>query len=224
MSMSSGAASSVRKKRPYARSSKGCKTCRYDFTASSVSQEPDNFTSLLLCERLANHYPSIRHVKCDEFRPACKPCTSTGRICDGYTASEPADSWQIITPLLTTGNLGLIPQASILNDKANVSLHYFRNRTIAYMSGLFGSECGPVILRASAQNQAIYYATLAVGSIHKDLETRCDGNAVTSDEWATKQYINSIRSLTVKTSVSNNAQMDVVLATCVLYTCFEVSA
>jgi hypothetical protein len=118
----------------------------------------------------------------------------------------------------------LIPQASKLDDKANASLHYFRNRTIAYISGLFGLDCGPVILRASAHNQAIYFATLAIGSIHKDLETKGGVEALTIDGWATEQYINSIRNLTVEKGVGKKLQMDIVLATCVLYTCFEVSA
>jgi hypothetical protein len=162
-------------------------------------------------------------VKCDEIRPECKTCTSTGRTCDGYTAPELADSWQIITLTTPTWNVGLVPQASDLDDKANASLHYFRNRTIAYISGLFGSDCGPVILRAGAQNRAIHYATLAVGSIHKHLETRNNVDKITTDGWATKQYINSIRSLTGNKGINSNAQMDVVLATCVLYACFEVN-
>ena len=26
----------------------------------------------------------IRHIKCDETKPSCLKCTSTGRVCDGY--------------------------------------------------------------------------------------------------------------------------------------------
>jgi hypothetical protein len=33
---------------------------------------------------LTQHSRRIRRVKCDELRPACKRCTSTGRACDGY--------------------------------------------------------------------------------------------------------------------------------------------
>ncbi|KAI2606693.1 hypothetical protein GGR54DRAFT_652275 [Hypoxylon sp. NC1633] len=33
--------------------------------------------------------PSIRRVKCDETKPACTRCTSTGRKCDGYGGAAP---------------------------------------------------------------------------------------------------------------------------------------
>jgi hypothetical protein len=168
--------------------------------------------------------PSIRHVKCDETRPACKSCTSTSRTCDGYSSSSSPDTWEIITPISAPKNLGLHPQSKNLNDKANSSLHYFRSRTVQYVSGLFGFECEDVILRASVHESAIHYAILAVGSIHKDLEKH-RGLDVAShiDEWATKQYNLSIRCLTVSRAGDFLQYMDVVLATCILYACFEVN-
>lgn len=29
----------------------------------------------------------IRRIKCDEAKPSCQRCTSTGRKCDGYTSA-----------------------------------------------------------------------------------------------------------------------------------------
>ncbi|KAI1106630.1 hypothetical protein F4804DRAFT_347583 [Jackrogersella minutella] len=34
-------------------------------------------------------WPRIRRVKCDETKPACTRCTSTGRKCDGYVGAAP---------------------------------------------------------------------------------------------------------------------------------------
>src|SRR3569833_880855 len=32
----------------------------------------------------SRHYARIRKVKCDETKPFCHRCVSTGRACDGY--------------------------------------------------------------------------------------------------------------------------------------------
>lgn len=36
--------------------------------------------------------PRIRHVKCDQLKPACGRCTSTGRTCDGYVGVPTAEA------------------------------------------------------------------------------------------------------------------------------------
>jgi hypothetical protein len=91
------------------------------------------------------------------------------------------------------------------------------------VSGLFGFDCEDVILRASVHEAAIHYAILAVGRIHRDLgETRGMNISSHADEWATKQYCMSIRTLTVGKDRDLYQHMDVVLATCALYACLEV--
>lgn len=34
--------------------------------------------------------PQSRHIRCDEARPACRKCTSSGRECAGYEINGPA--------------------------------------------------------------------------------------------------------------------------------------
>ena len=61
----------------------GCLTCRYakPWTHPSFQgpfiEKPAIWLKLTASVR-------IRHKKCDEGRPACRLCTSTGRKCDGY--------------------------------------------------------------------------------------------------------------------------------------------
>src|SRR6266849_4477675 len=58
----------------------GCPTCRQvSFLTPCVRGE--------LCSE-ANKCPRARHVKCDERRPSCLNCTSTGRKCDGYECAR----------------------------------------------------------------------------------------------------------------------------------------
>jgi hypothetical protein len=74
------------------------------------------------------------------------------------------------------------------------------------------------------QDEAVHYAILAIGNVHKDLERGIGLTTTAStDEWATKQYLKSMRSLTVNKSRDLSVHTDVVLATCILYACFEVS-
>jgi hypothetical protein len=135
-----------------------------------------------------------------------------------------SDSWEIITSASATKNLGLLPQPFKFDDQANASFHYFGAHTVTYISGLFGAECEHALLRVGAQDEAVHYAILAIGNVHKDLE-RGGGLPTTagSDEWATKQYLKSMRSLTVNKSRDLNVHTNVVLATCILYICFEVN-
>lgn len=44
----------------------------------------------------------IRRIKCDEERPSCLKCVSTGRCCDGYVDEEGKKSDSDITPAATT--------------------------------------------------------------------------------------------------------------------------
>lgn len=81
------------------------------------------------------------------------------------------------------------------------------------MSTLFGVRWRDAILGASTQHEAIHYAVLAVGAVHK--ETTTSGNRE-DNSYAIKQYNRSIRRLVHEKSVG------VVLSGCVLYICLEV--
>ncbi|OAL56686.1 hypothetical protein IQ07DRAFT_14820 [Pyrenochaeta sp. DS3sAY3a] len=64
-------------------------------------------------QKLINALLRIRRIKCDEAKPNCEKCTSTGRKCDGYTTSpSPATdsstaSPEAVSPKTTTGPITL---------------------------------------------------------------------------------------------------------------------
>ena len=82
----------------------------------------------------------LRKVKCDEEKPHCKRCTSTGRRCDGYTHSRLIKATQgashgqhgtftdekLETPRSLTKRLGNSPRQSsvVLQRKSNHSLTF----------------------------------------------------------------------------------------------------
>jgi len=163
-------------------------------------------------------YGSQRHVKCDETYPACRRCTSSGRSCDG--TSEPSNTWEV----LTVSSLSPSPDRSRSpgrhDDKAEASFAFFQLRTLDYLVDLLGNEWKPLVLRATRQNDAIYYAALSIGSMHRTVLQRqvlCTGLDV--DEYAVQQYTRSLRCLV---SDNRKTSVDTVLAACLLYIGFEV--
>jgi hypothetical protein len=166
----------------------------------------------------------IRRIKCDETKPTCLRCTSTGRTCDGYPAVSTNQQWEIITAtsvpslIQLTGNLKLAADGN-----AGICLQFFRTHTVTYLSSIFKSEFwDQIILRAAHHNNAILHAAIAVGSAHKNLVTRANRSVSTDDEWAVQQYNKAIRSLTTTKETAAPQSLDVILAVCVLFTCFEV--
>ena len=85
-----------RTKRPHHKTKTGCRTCRYVFffkkkRKSHTSSPADD--SLFL---------RIRRLRCDEARPACRRCESTGRRCDGYATVFIRDGPEITFRLAET--------------------------------------------------------------------------------------------------------------------------
>jgi len=82
----------------------------------------------------ANTSLRIRRVKCDEGKPFCKRCTSTGRKCDGYAAPG--------QPSLTARNSSPKPERpSVITDPMEQRmLLFFNTVTAPALSGDFSSD------------------------------------------------------------------------------------
>ena len=168
----------------------------------------------------------IRRVKCDETKPECTRCTTTGRHCDGYPSIfAPANSWEVVK----VSSVGSIIRPSsnprtASNDYAGQSFRFFQTHTVGYLSGLFKSELwDEVILRAAHHNDAIWHATIALGSAHKSIESPNGGLVPSRDDWALQQYNLAMRSLTQPNGSKGQPSVDVMIAASVLFMCFEVS-
>lgn len=155
-------------------------------------------------------------MKCDETYPACNRCISTGRTCDGCT--QRSDEWEIVTIPSVSPGLGRRPSPSKYDGKAEASFTFFQRRTADYLAGLFDRQWKELVLRAAEQNDAIYHAVLAIGSMHKSFMSRQWLNIEEEDTYAVKQYSRSLRTLASKRS----ATVDTVLAACIIYIGFEV--
>jgi hypothetical protein len=157
-------------------------------------------------------------VKCDEARPACLRCTSTSRVCDGYSdvqspLSSPSTAVQVIAG----------PSFDIAaSPESKRSFHFFRQRTCPQLAGFFGSEFWErFVLQAAYHESAVHHAIVAIGSLHELFEHQTalpDANRA----FALKQYNLAIQDLLVPLSQNGQRGVDVCLISCVLFTCFEV--
>ncbi|ATY59184.1 C6 zinc finger domain [Cordyceps militaris] len=115
---------------------------------------------------------SIRRVKCDEGRPACTKCISTGRQCDGFeTAPEPP------APVLPSQHVlhALTPLYGQATAPERAMFDLFRTRTVTQVAGAFYQPFWHVDVLLAAQTQpALWHASLAMAAMYAWFETDDD--------------------------------------------------
>lgn len=158
-----------------------------------------------------------RRVKCDEARPVCSRCATTGRKCDGYALPTPlAYSWdELLAP-------PLLPAAGASTASADRrAIAYFRE---VVANDLFYSLGGSGWIRHLTElvqsEPPFTHAALAINALYKQLceapfgtQQRPRENAV-----AIEHYNSAIRCMiTASTSCSS----DFTLVLCALFICIE---
>jgi hypothetical protein len=118
------------------------------------------------------------------------------------------------------------------DDNASRGFQFFREHTVYYLSGLFKSELwDEVILRATHHSDAIRHAVVGLGCLHETLQLRTGSSEspdykwavqLKDEKWALQQYNKAIRCLTQIDLKGERPPIDVVLAACLLFCCFEV--
>lgn len=182
-----------------------------------------------------------RRVKCDEERPSCRKCSSTGRKCDGYTNPPKPTTPTLAPPVTSTelqlsttllSSLSLYPST---NAREQRSVHFFIHNTAPQLSGFYGEDFWDrLVLQTVHCEPVIYHAIIALGSMHERFTTNADVITSSSearsqlevqyakDSFALSHYGVAIRSLVAQRGEQRPA-MDVCLMACLLFACFEVS-
>jgi len=174
---------------------------------------------------------SVRRVKCDETKPDCVRCTSTGRKCDGYLPAERTkeDSF-IITRSQNNYQIGLAsnPSDAIPGDeKERRYFGFFCSRTVPQVAGFFESEFWHrLLLQTTRYEPAVWHAVVALASIHERFQVTGSVTHHYEDsvegEFALRQYNQAI-SLLIKPIITQGRQAaDICLICCLLFACLEV--
>ncbi|KAE8420964.1 hypothetical protein BDV36DRAFT_248529 [Aspergillus pseudocaelatus] len=167
----------------------------------------------------------IRKTKCDEGRPSCQKCLSTGRLCDGYEDIKNAhDERAAYAVSQAPSTWDFLSQD--VGEKEN--FFFFRSVTTFTLAGFFDSGFwSRRLLQVSHHYPALRHGMAALACIHREYAT--DSTPSTQPrigesrnmEFALEQTNKSIQSLRKLLSepVLGNEDKMVVLATCILYTC-----
>lgn len=191
-----------------------------------------SFSLTIQVKRLHRCKPSVRRVKCDETKPDCLRCVSTGRKCDGYLPVERAVDNSVLTTSASSSSgirLACNPSIEILGDeKERRYFHFFCSRTAPQLAGFFDSNfwCR-LLLQTTLCEPAVRHAVIALASTHERFEV--DGSVLSRNdetfdgEFALRHYNQAINHLIKPIRTQGKQAADVCLISCLLFACFEVS-
>ncbi|EHY56027.1 hypothetical protein ABEF95_012124 [Exophiala dermatitidis] len=182
----------------------------------------------------------IRRVKCDEAKPSCKRCTSTGRRCDGYeflpqdaTASSRSTSLlpPQAPPRVTFQHLyqpNSISKPFQGTTQERRIFHRFQYCTVPAFTG--GSESGfwtKLVLRVGQDEPVIRNAIIALGTLHEDYQIRCgqySPRLLKEDSYqdALKLYGKAVHQLHQRINVYSPTNAKLAIIASILFACFEV--
>ncbi|RKL15238.1 hypothetical protein BFJ68_g5874 [Fusarium oxysporum] len=171
---------------------------------------------LLLFSR---HWPyPLRRVKCDEARPACTRCTSTGRKCDGYqtsTASPPAASSPstVSSPTSVISTYTTQPEAQ--------SFQFFVEKTLVNFQTFFEDDLwNRRVLQVAQSTDCIRHAVVALAYYHQLYLTHEQWRSLESVS-ALKHYNLAIREL-LNPSPDTSSQGHILVLSCLIFICIEL--
>jgi len=189
----------------------------------------------------------IRRIKCDEGKPSCKRCSSTGRKCDGYAViqvEEPEPALSLLTesdnsasPVSTTSSdverklISYVNHASLYMPGHLMearALDYFQLHTACEFAGWFDIPFWTWQLpHVGNVEPIIRHAIIAVASVHEQMEVISDTSAAWDPSqleyrrrFALYHYNKAISELT-KLAFSGHDSTKITLVCCLLFICLE---
>ncbi|KAL2786953.1 hypothetical protein BJX66DRAFT_19476 [Aspergillus keveii] len=151
----------------------------------------------------------MRRVKCDEGKPSCSRCLSTGRKCDGYAIQEPG-------PRPGGGPLALHPVAPSVPATESRALDFFFHTTSPQLAGFLDADFWKrTVLQLSLAEPAIRQGLAALGSLHE-----YEGGQTSDSGVAEQLYNQAIRS-TVQKATAGDMSVPIVVMASIIFTCFE---
>lgn len=182
----------------------------------------------------------IRRVKCDEAKPECNRCTSTGRKCDGYEI--PPRRNRALAVQTASSPQPCLEVARGTQDELR-ALEFFHVRTAPGLSSYFDADFWTrLVFQISSAEPSIRHAMVAVGALHLQREKgtvtlSMDEKALQHDPLATSmpvrkltqvhenpfalvQYNKAIAHL-AKRLQDPTAATEITLLACILFVCIE---
>ncbi|KAK7417259.1 hypothetical protein QQX98_004693 [Neonectria punicea] len=175
----------------------------------------------------------IRKVKCDESRPACHRCASTGRTCDGYGIWGGGGSSQSQVGVAGTLSFTIAPSPTaaslrIMNAAERDCFQWFMFKTSRKLRGIFTSAFwDTLVFQAGSDEPAVLHASLALGSAQRrQIRERAippTGNSVPDEQeqFMLRQYGKAISYLVPQSPGHHQPSAQAVLMTCLVFIFLE---
>jgi hypothetical protein len=205
-------------------------------SANKRSRQPYTVPDVILT--LANRRQ--RHTKCDERRPYCHKCSSTGRECSygdpfrslGAVTSSGSSLPGSHTPdmagessVIAVQILPLSPNvAANQNRSEGFYFQYFR-QVASHVVNTLDRDFMNHIVAASVSPSAVRHAMLALSARHKTFsEPQREGHADSSESiFALRHYGRAVEAINVRLSMQfDDAQALEAMQGCFLLICFEL--
>jgi hypothetical protein len=186
----------------------------------------------------------IRRVKCDEAKPECERCTSTGRKCDGYVIPKPKKDAPKLRANVRELALGRALNWEQGDSSERRAIDYFRCHTAPGVASYFDIEFwNHLVLAVSQSEPAVRHALVAVGTLNErrdkylrevtysksividhPIETgatfHCEQEQH-NDPFALSQYNKAIAHLANAMNSPSSNSIDTALLVCILFVCVE---
>ena len=184
---------------------------------------------------MVNRKCRIRHIKCDEQKPICFKCRSSGVVCDGYNVQKESEAGakrkdttakevQVDRTYASVVFRG--PSNAVLrNGRELRSFSFFQNRTVHDLNrGL--PFWGQLVLQISHSDLAVRHAVNALGSLTERLHinsTLTSGNELANSchDFARLQYYKAVGQLRKRICDDADLSIELALVLCYLFICFE---
>ncbi|RSL38190.1 hypothetical protein CEP53_015090, partial [Fusarium sp. AF-6] len=159
----------------------------------------------------------LRRIKCDEGKPSCSKCLSSGRLCAGYGIWDEGRTSPIQCTSLSKLNT---PIPSMASQEEKGHFDFFRVIAASKLAGAFPSSFWEsLVLQASSSELVVLHGASALGAAYKSrAQTICGGmlqNHISADA-ANRQDQSFAVKQTEKRLLRNG------LIVCILVTAFEL--
>ncbi|KAJ4247808.1 hypothetical protein NW762_013017 [Fusarium torreyae] len=160
----------------------------------------------------------VRRVKCDEARPACTRCTSTGRKCDGYQMNIPS-------PDSSSPKSAISSPASIISTYTTGpearSFQFFIEKTLVNFQTFFPDDLWNTrVLQVAQSAECIKNAVVALAYYHELYLSHQQWQQLESVP-ALKHYNLAIKEL-LSPSSETLSQGHILVLSCLIFICIEL--
>ncbi|EEA25282.1 hypothetical protein TMatcc_006494 [Talaromyces marneffei ATCC 18224] len=166
----------------------------------------------------------IRKIKCDENKPFCRKCSSTGRTCDGYQDPFRVFTNQSINNMFVGSIKSDIGQQSALVEitpqEIDLLNRHFSIKTMCDAK-LGCDEEARQVLQASLTDPPLQHALLSLRALREDLETFGNGQQTLSYDYGLQQYTAALGGLASNLSYPGSVGLKSALLCCQIFISIE---